>query len=50
VQFTRDTRGVDAAVVDKTVGILKKAGVLDEKAGSGPDLVAVKRAERAASA
>jgi hypothetical protein len=47
VQFTRDTRGVDAAVVDKTVGILKKASVLDEKAGSGSDLVAVKRAASA---
>jgi len=36
--------------VDKTIGILKKAGVLDEKAGSGSDLVAVKRTERAATA
>ena len=50
VQFTKDTRGVDTAVVEKTVGILRKAGVLDEKAGNGPDLVAVKRAEKAAPA
>ncbi|KAL1584202.1 hypothetical protein WHR41_07259 [Cladosporium halotolerans] len=47
VEFTQDVRGVDPGVVDKTVGILKKAGVLGEKAGSGADLVAIKRAERA---
>lgn len=49
VQFTRDVRGVDTAVVDKTVGILKKAGVLDEKAGTASELVAIKRAEQAQS-
>ena len=47
VEFTQDVRGVDPGVLDKTVGILKKAGVLGEKAGSGADLVAIKRAERA---
>lgn len=46
VQFTRNVRGVDPGVVRKTVGILRKAGVLDEKAGEGDELVAVKRAER----
>ncbi|KAM0723463.1 hypothetical protein Q7P37_000449 [Cladosporium fusiforme] len=46
VQFTRDVRGVDPAVVGRTVGILRKAGVLDEKAGQGEELVAIKRAER----
>ena len=30
VRFARDVRGVDRAVVDKTVGILQKAGVLGE--------------------
>lgn len=46
VEFTRDVRGVDPGVVGKTVGILRKAGVLDEKAGDGGELVAIKRAER----
>lgn len=50
VKFTGDVRGVDPGVVDKTVGILKKAGVLDEKAGEGADLVAIKRAEKARTA
>jgi hypothetical protein len=45
VKFTHDVWGVDLAVVDKTVGVLKKAGVLDEKTGNAPELVAIKRAE-----
>ena len=28
VEFAKDVRGVDKVVVDKTVGILQKAGVL----------------------
>ncbi|OTA31969.1 hypothetical protein BTJ68_08801 [Hortaea werneckii EXF-2000] len=47
VQFTKDVRGVDPGVVDKTVGLLRKAGVLDEKAGGVENMVSIKRAERA---
>lgn len=32
VKFSKDVRGVDQKVVDKTVNILQKAGVLDERA------------------
>ncbi|KAI7631763.1 hypothetical protein KC322_g22752 [Hortaea werneckii] len=47
VQFTKDVRGVDPGVVDKTVSLLRKAGVLDEKAGGVENMVSIKRAERA---
>ena len=50
VQFTKDVRGVDPGVVDKTVGLLRKAGVLDEKAGGMENMVSIKRAERAKTA
>lgn len=50
VQFTQNVRGVDPGVIDKTIGILQKAGVLDEKAGGGAEMAAIKRAERAKTA
>jgi hypothetical protein len=43
VEFTQDVRGVDTAVVDKTIRVLQKAGVLDEGAGSGAEMAAIKR-------
>lgn len=46
VEFTQDVRGVDPGVIDKTIEILRKGGVLDEKAGSGAEMAAIKRAER----
>lgn len=44
VRFAGDVRGVDPAVVDDTVSILRKAGVLDEKSGGSDTMIAVKRA------
>ncbi|KAJ4318030.1 hypothetical protein N0V94_004631 [Neodidymelliopsis sp. IMI 364377] len=35
VRFAKDVKGVDQGVVDRTVGILQKAGVLDEKVEPG---------------
>ena len=42
VKFARDVRGVDQKVVNKTVNILQKAGVLDEKADP-PAMIALSR-------
>lgn len=42
VRFAKDVRGVDRKVVDKTVNILQKAGVLDDKADP-PAMVALSR-------
>jgi hypothetical protein len=42
VQFAKDVRGVNQKVVDKTVNILQKAGVLDEKADP-PNMIALSR-------
>ncbi|TKA64391.1 hypothetical protein B0A55_10375 [Friedmanniomyces simplex] len=47
VRFAEDVRGVDAGVVDETVSVLRKAGVLSEEAGGSGDMVAIKQAERA---
>lgn len=47
VKFVADVRGVDPGVVDNTVSILRKAGVLDERAGGSEHMVAIKRVERA---
>jgi len=47
VRFSDDVRGVDTGVVDETVRLLRKAGVLTEKAGGSEHMVAIKRAEKA---
>lgn len=47
VEFTQDVRGVDPGVVERTIGILRKGGVLGEEAeGRGREMAAIKRAER----
>jgi hypothetical protein len=47
VEFSGDVRGVDPGVVDNTVSILRKAGVLGEDSGGSEHMVAIKKAERA---
>lgn len=46
VRFADDVRGVDVGVVEKTMGILKKAGVLGEEAGEAGEMIDIKRAEK----
>lgn len=48
VKFTKNVRGVDTGLVEKTVEILQKAGVLDEKAGTPDDFIAIKKASQGA--
>lgn len=43
VQFADNARGVDPAVVDTTVHLLRKAGVLSEGAGGSGHMVAISR-------
>lgn len=43
VTFSKDVRGADERVVQKTVDILEKAGVLDGKGTGVGDMIAVKR-------
>ncbi|KAK0276728.1 hypothetical protein LTR54_000393 [Friedmanniomyces endolithicus] len=43
VKFAGDVRGVDMGVVDETVKVLRKAGVLTEEAGGSEHMVAMKR-------
>lgn len=43
VKFADNVRGVDAGVIDDTIGILKKGGVLDENNGGVEGMVAIKR-------
>ncbi|KAK1034407.1 hypothetical protein LTS16_015486 [Friedmanniomyces endolithicus] len=43
VKFAEDVRGVDVGVVDETVKVLRKAGVLTEAAGGSEHMVAIKR-------
>lgn len=44
VKFTKGTKGVNEEVIEKTVGILKKAGVLPGEGGRGvQEIVAFKR-------
>nr|OQO15870.1 hypothetical protein B0A51_15740 [Rachicladosporium sp. CCFEE 5018] len=42
VEFSKDVKGVDPAVADKTISVLRKAGVLDEHAGNGADMLVAK--------
>ena len=44
VRFAHDVRGVDREVVDKTVGILQKAGVLRETV-DGKEMIGLERSE-----
>lgn len=46
VEFARDVRGVDPAVIDKTIEILKKAGVIEDAAVNSEDMIAIKRQSR----
>lgn len=46
VRFSDDVRGVRVDLVGKTMRILAKAGVLDEKAGKPEDMIAIKAASR----
>jgi hypothetical protein len=43
VEFAKDVRGVDMGVVQKTIDILGKAGVLDAQKVEADSMVAVKR-------
>lgn len=44
VKFAKGTRGVDTQVVEKTVGVLRKAGVLKEGGGLGVEgMIGIKR-------
>jgi len=43
VRFAEDVRGVDTAVIDKTIEILGKAGVLDAGLVNSEDMIAIKR-------
>ncbi|KAI9658729.1 MAG: hypothetical protein M1821_002289 [Bathelium mastoideum] len=47
VQFPKDVRGVDSVVIDKTIGILGKAGVLDTESSRSADMVGIRSASRA---
>ncbi|EOD45760.1 putative abc-type nitrate sulfonate bicarbonate transport systems periplasmic components-like protein [Neofusicoccum parvum UCRNP2] len=47
VKFAEEVRGVDPRVVEKTIDILNKAGVLDASKCGVEEMVAIKRAERA---
>lgn len=44
VRFSDNVRGVDPGVVDSAVHILRKAGVINEKAGGSEHMVSIKRA------
>ncbi|KAK5133883.1 hypothetical protein LTR08_007112 [Meristemomyces frigidus] len=44
VRFAEDVRGVDPGVIDETVGVLRKAGVLDGAAGGSEHMVTIQRA------
>jgi hypothetical protein len=47
VKFAENVRGVDPSVIDKTIDILGKAGVVDPSSCRSEDMIAIKRAERA---
>ncbi|KAK4897418.1 hypothetical protein LTR27_004938 [Elasticomyces elasticus] len=44
VKFSDDVKGVDGKVVDDTVSVLQKAGVLKAEAGGSEEMIAMKRA------
>lgn len=47
VRFADDVRGVDPKVIEKTIEILGKAGVLSAEKCSSEEMIAIKRASRA---
>jgi len=47
VRFAEDVRGVDTAVIGKTIEILEKAGVLEARCVSSEDMIAIKRQSKA---
>jgi len=49
VEFADNVRGVDPGVIEKTISVLGKAGVLDPKQVSAEDMIGIKRTERAHS-
>ena len=49
VSFNDNVRGVDPTVVDKTIQILRKAGVLDDKSGGSESMIAIKSTSRGQS-
>ena len=46
-QFPKDVRGVDPGEIDKTIGILSKAGVIDASSSRSEDMIGIKKASRA---
>ncbi|THX00156.1 hypothetical protein D6D13_09717 [Aureobasidium pullulans] len=46
VKFADNVRGVDSGVVEHTISILQKGGVLDDKNGGVKGMVAISRSER----
>jgi len=49
VTFSDNVRGVDAGIVDSTIQVLQKAGVLDEKNGGSGEMIGIKSASRGKS-
>ncbi|CAK4030922.1 Hypothetical predicted protein [Lecanosticta acicola] len=45
VRFAEDVKGVKASMVDHTIGILRKAGVLDESAGGSEHMIHIQKEE-----
>ncbi|KAI4739593.1 hypothetical protein E4T50_09957 [Aureobasidium sp. EXF-12298] len=46
VKFADDVRGVESSVVEHTISILKKGGVLDDKNGGVEGMVAISRSQK----
>jgi len=46
VKFSRDVRGVEEGVIQKTIETLEKAGVLDKDGARAGDMIAIKRETR----
>ena len=46
VKFSDNVRGVDSGVVEHTISILKKGGVLDDNNGGVEGMVAINRAQK----
>ena len=49
VRFAEEVRGVDTAVIDKTIEILGNASVLEASSVSSEDMIAIKRQPKAPS-
>jgi len=46
VRFAEDVNGVDAGIIDKTIEILKKAGVIEDASVKSGRMIAIKRQSR----